>query len=340
MVMSFHDAFPPLLSRSRRLAYRLLGDDDAARDVASEALARLLEHWDSLGHDLDHCTAWTLRVTRNLAIDVLRRRARESELPEPDVHSADTGSELLLRLAVLDAVRDLPERQRRVIALRYLLDQSQADVARALGVTPGTVATHASRALRSLRAALDDTEVGHHCASERMERSAVKVTSMEQVVGFIGTDQPVSARVTGRTAPLVFTADIGVPAVYRPRGQRPPRWGQNSPDTLIGTEFDCVVLDVDDEHRPVITDALTGKAAAEFSRRQQKVSRLEIGQRFTGQVAHVLRFGALIDFDDLRGLVHVSDLDPAVTLTPGQIVQVEVGQIDPRLARVNLRITS
>jgi RNA polymerase sigma factor (sigma-70 family) len=123
--MSFHDAFTPLLSRSRRLAYRLLGDDDAARDVASEALARLLEHWDSLGHDLDHCTAWTLRVPRNLAMDVLRRRARESELPEPDVHSADTGSELLLRLAVLDAVRDLPERQRRVIALRYLLDQSR-----------------------------------------------------------------------------------------------------------------------------------------------------------------------------------------------------------------------
>ncbi|MBE1603209.1 sigma-70 family RNA polymerase sigma factor [Actinopolymorpha pittospori] len=336
--MSFHDAFTPLLSRSRRLAYRLLGDDDAARDVACEALARLLEHWDSLGHDLDHCTAWTLRVTRNLAVDVLRRRARERELSEPVLHVADTGSELLLRMAILDAVRGLPERQRRVIALRYLLDQSQADVARALGVTPGTVATHASRALSSLRAALEKSGIRPYPPRERTERSAVKVTSMEQVVGLIGTDQPVTAHITGRQAPLVFIADIGVPAVYRPRGQRPPRWGEKSPDTLIGAEFDCVVLDVDDEYHPVITDALTGEAAERFNRRQEEVSELRVGQRFTGRVAQVLRFGALVDFANLRGLIHVSDLDPAVPLTSGQAVQVEVSRIDPRLARVNLRI--
>jgi DNA-directed RNA polymerase specialized sigma24 family protein len=57
--MSFDDVFTPLLARSRQLAYRLLGNDEAARDVASEALTRLFEHWDTLGHDLDHCTAWT-----------------------------------------------------------------------------------------------------------------------------------------------------------------------------------------------------------------------------------------------------------------------------------------
>ena len=336
--MSFHDAFTPLLTRSRWLAYRLLGEDDAAREVASEAMARLFEHWDTLGQDLDHCTAWTLRVTRNLALDTLRRRARESELLEQDLNVVDASSEVVLRLAVLDAVRDLPERQRQVIALRYLLDRSQADVADALGVHPGTVATHVSRALGSLRSALGEPTAPPHRYPSRMERTVMKVTSIAQATGLIGTDQPVSARITGRTAGLVFTADIGVPAIYRPRGQREARWGQSSADTIIGTTFDCVVLDIDDERQPLVTDALTGHEAAQFSRRQAQVRHLRLGQRFAGRVAVVLPFGAIVEFEGLRGLVHVSDLDRATVLSAGQVVQVEISQLDTHLARINLRL--
>lgn len=335
--MSFDDVFTPLLSRSRQLAYRLLGNDDAARDVASEALARLFEHWDKLGHDLDHCTAWTLRVTRNLAIDALRRRARERELSDHDLTVVDTGSELALRLAVLDAVRHLPERQRRVIALRYLLDLSQADVAATLGVHPGTVATHVSRALANLRHALD-APLRPPPSSPRTERAAMKVTSTDQVTALIGTDQPVSARVTGYTKEGGFTADIGIPAVYRGRGQRRPRWAPNDPAALVGTEFDCVVLDIDHEQRPVITDALTGEDAAEFDRRMERVRDLRVGQRFPGRVAVVLTFGAFVDFEGLRGLVHVSEFDPAAPLTAGQDIEVEVIGINTQLAKISLRM--
>jgi RNA polymerase sigma factor (sigma-70 family) len=315
----------------------MLGEDDAARDVASEALARLFEHWDTLGHDLDHCTAWTLRVTRNLAIDALRRRARERELSEYDLAIVDTGSELALRLAVLDAVRHLPERQRRVIVLRYLLDLSQADVAAALGVHPGTVATHVSRALARLRHALD-APLRPPPSSPRTEHAAMKVTSIEQATALIGTDQPVSARVTGFTKEGGFTADIGIAAVYRGRGQRSPRWAPNGPAALVGTEFDCVVLDIDDKQRPVITDALTGDDAAEFDRRLERVRDLRVGQRYPGRVAVVLTFGAFVDFEGIRGLVHVSEFDPAAPLTAGQDIEVEVIGINTQLARMSLRI--
>jgi RNA polymerase sigma factor (sigma-70 family) len=337
--MSFHEVFTPLLWRSRQLAYRLLGDDDAARDVASEALARLYEHWHTLDHDLDHCTAWTLRVTRNLAIDTLRQRARERQLPDDDLAVVDTSSELALRLAVLDAVRDLPERQRRVIALRYLLDLSQADVAAALGVHPGTVATHVSRALARLRQALDIPAAKPAPSTPRQERTPMKITTIKQATALIGTDQPFGARITGRTDNGAFTADIGIPALYYGRGQRRPRWAPNHPDTLVGAEFDCVVIDIDDQQRAIITDALTGEDATQFRRHQDQVRNLRAGDRFTGRVAVVLPFGALVDFEGLRGLVPISRLDHAAPLAVGQDVQVEVVDTDTKLARISLRIT-
>ena len=56
-----------------------------------------------------------------------------------------------LRLALADALRRLPKRQREAIALRYLSDLSEADTAAALGIAPGSVKVHVHRGLASLR---------------------------------------------------------------------------------------------------------------------------------------------------------------------------------------------
>jgi hypothetical protein len=55
---------------------------------------------------------------------------------------------------VLAALRALPRRQREVIALRVFLDLDIATTARLLGIAPGTVGAHLSRAVTTLRAAL------------------------------------------------------------------------------------------------------------------------------------------------------------------------------------------
>jgi DNA-binding CsgD family transcriptional regulator len=60
----------------------------------------------------------------------------------------------VLRLALAAALRRLPKRQREVIALRYLTDLCEADVALALGIAPATVRTHVHRALVHLRSRL------------------------------------------------------------------------------------------------------------------------------------------------------------------------------------------
>ncbi|HEX3812883.1 MAG TPA: sigma-70 family RNA polymerase sigma factor [Mycobacteriales bacterium] len=331
---SYRDAFDPLLARSTWLARQLLGDRDLAREVAAEALTRLYQHWEQLGPDADHRAAWTLRVTRNLAIDVLRRRSRESVLAEADVAVLDTGSELLLRIAVADALRQLPDRQREVIELRYLSDLSQAEVARVLEVRPGTVASHTSRAAARLRILLAD-EAHRRTPSAQRKELSMSVTSIEQAVALVGTEQPVRARITGHEH-ASFAADIGIPAVYRGRGQRSPQWTK-SPDEFVGREFDCVIVDIDDDRRPLITDALAGDAAVEFAAVRARVGALHTGQRFTGTVTAVLPFGVFVAIgsEGLRGLVHVSLLDMAPAI--GEPLEVEVVDTDVSLARISLR---
>ncbi len=89
----------------------------------------------------------------NLAIDALTKRpARlaysDSLAPEDAV---------VLRLTLAEALRALPARQRDAVVLRYVVDMSEADVALALGVAPGTVKSHLHRAVARLRSALGPT---------------------------------------------------------------------------------------------------------------------------------------------------------------------------------------
>ena len=57
---------------------------------------------------------------------------------------------------MLDALRTLPERQREVLALRYFLDLTEADIASTLGISRGAVKTHASRGVAALRTLMED----------------------------------------------------------------------------------------------------------------------------------------------------------------------------------------
>jgi RNA polymerase sigma-70 factor (sigma-E family) len=147
----FEETFDALFAAARRIAMRLVGDGAEADDVAAEALARAYARWAKV-RDLDYRDAWVMRVTANVALDVLRKAKRP--IPVPIVSDIDPAEAAVTRIALAQALRRLPRRQRDVVVLRYLADLSEADVAESLGVSAGTVKQHAHRAVDALRRTL------------------------------------------------------------------------------------------------------------------------------------------------------------------------------------------
>ena len=77
------------------------------------------------------------------AADLPGRLSQESAETQV-LHAAERG-------AMIEALRGLPPRQREVLVLRYYADLSEAQIAEALGIAPGSVKAHAHRGLSSLR---------------------------------------------------------------------------------------------------------------------------------------------------------------------------------------------
>lgn len=149
---TFDDSFDELAALAYRVGFRLLGDRAEAEDVAQETLARAYVRWRRVSH---YPEAWVTRVATNVALDRLRGRQRlrrsttsaaiGSIGQSDDAHAAE-------RLDLARHVAALPRRQRQVVALRYLADMSEGEVARQLGCSPGSVKRHAHRAVTTLRA--------------------------------------------------------------------------------------------------------------------------------------------------------------------------------------------
>lgn len=140
---------PQLLGFARALT----GSEHAAADLVQDALERCLPRWSRIASD--NPDAYVRRVIVNRNISVWRRLRRERLTDAtPDEGHLDSGTDLDL----WRAIARLPAQQRAVVALRYYEDLSEAEIARVLGCSPGTVKSQASRALTKLRTLLPQEE--------------------------------------------------------------------------------------------------------------------------------------------------------------------------------------
>jgi RNA polymerase sigma-70 factor (sigma-E family) len=135
-----------------RLAHVMLGDPSSAEDVVQEAFCGLYRRWQHLA-DTDRALQYVRSSVLNGCRSALRRRGSR-DLPavhQPLAVSAEaaalTGEE---RRAVMHALRRLPDRQREALVLRFYLDLSEAEVARAMGIRQSTVRSTTHRALAAL----------------------------------------------------------------------------------------------------------------------------------------------------------------------------------------------
>lgn len=138
-----------------RLAVILSADVRAGEDLYQETLQRLASRWDTV----DNPTAWSRRVMHNLSVDRFRSaRSRPTEVLSSesgralsDPTSADRLNSVELRPALFQAMGDLTDTQRLVVALRFLEDRSEGEVAEMLSVPVGTIKSTTSRAVGRLR---------------------------------------------------------------------------------------------------------------------------------------------------------------------------------------------
>jgi RNA polymerase sigma-70 factor (sigma-E family) len=139
-----------------RAVYAAVGDWSLAEDATAEAFARAYAGWRKVRkHPAPR--AWVVRTALNTHVSWWRRRRRE--VAWNDSHDAEDRSpgDAWVDRQVMKALSTLPSRQREVVVLRIFLDLDTKTTARVLGVTPGTVMTHLSRALAALRGALAPT---------------------------------------------------------------------------------------------------------------------------------------------------------------------------------------
>ncbi|MFD7913469.1 SigE family RNA polymerase sigma factor [Streptomyces sp. NPDC059752] len=140
-----------------RSAYVLAaGDTHLAEDLVQETLARMYVHWKRVAR-ADNPVAYAQTVLVRTFLS-LRRRRSTGERPlgmMPD--RAAAGPDTALRLALLDALGQLPPRDRAVLLLRYWEDRSIEETAQMLRLSSSAVRSQGTRALGRLRALLGDS---------------------------------------------------------------------------------------------------------------------------------------------------------------------------------------
>jgi RNA polymerase sigma-70 factor (sigma-E family) len=141
-----------------RVAMFLVDDLESAKDCVQDAFVGI---YGRPLRNVDAQIAYLHRSVVNAARSMLRRRgivrkhlrSAETAPVEAADHSVIVGAE---HAVLMQALRQLPQRQREVLVLRYWLGLSEAEIAAALGIRPGTVKSAASRALAALETKLGD----------------------------------------------------------------------------------------------------------------------------------------------------------------------------------------
>jgi RNA polymerase sigma factor (sigma-70 family) len=132
-----------------RAVTAVVGDRELAEEQVAEAFTRAWTSWDKVRR---HAAprAWVVRTALNLGVSWWRRRHREVPLADHDA-AVPAGTSDGVDPALIAALRRLPARQREVLALRIFLDLDTETTGKVIGIAPGTVTAHLSRAVAVLR---------------------------------------------------------------------------------------------------------------------------------------------------------------------------------------------
>ena len=162
-VADTHTAWHELYKEYRKavfaVCYSLLGSVSDADNAAQETFIKAARHLHRL-HEVRDPRLWLTRIAVRACLD--QRKSfwgrlfhSKAEVPEQMASSSEPEQEILAgeeQEKMRRSIRQLPEKQRVAVTLRYYHDLDTVGIAEAMGVSPGAVKTHLHRALRKLKA--------------------------------------------------------------------------------------------------------------------------------------------------------------------------------------------
>jgi len=169
---AFNDLVERHQSRAYNLCVRMLGDADAAADVAQDAFISAYKHLPSLRGEF---RPWLMRIVANGCRDVLRSQKRRPSVSldlerddddTPAMQLADTGDgpeaalmKSELQKTIAGALAEIPDDQREVVILSDIQGLSYQEIADMTGINIGTVKSRLNRARSRLRELLVAAEL-------------------------------------------------------------------------------------------------------------------------------------------------------------------------------------
>lgn len=162
----FDEVYASVFPTLYRVVFRVVGRTDVAEDVCHDAFVRFFEHSRRLP-DAEQARYWMLRVGKNLALNALKRRGREStavyRLHHEPGRRAEEADEALLRGETIATVREallrLPSSLRDVILLKEYGGLAYSEIAQTLGISVANVKVRVHRARERLAGYLEDDDV-------------------------------------------------------------------------------------------------------------------------------------------------------------------------------------
>jgi RNA polymerase sigma-70 factor (sigma-E family) len=145
------------IDRLLRFATALTCDPHLAQDVVQEVLVRVQHRWARIG-PMSGRDQYVRRMIINEYLSWRRRKAARtvaathSTLDALGTPTADPAGYVTERDAMRRNIARLPRKQRAALMLRFYCDRDDAEIAELLGCSEGTVRSHISRALSTLRA--------------------------------------------------------------------------------------------------------------------------------------------------------------------------------------------
>lgn len=149
----FAELFEPVEKDLYRMAFIYLGNREDALDCVQEAAWRCCRGFKKL-REQEYFRTWAIRVTINCAKDILKSRRPDvglEELSEPEEPSEDVENRVLDRLTLNELLDGLTPEERSAVVLRHALGCGFKEIAKILGVPPGTAKTFCYRAIEKLR---------------------------------------------------------------------------------------------------------------------------------------------------------------------------------------------